>query len=310
MNYEEVLFNLLNTDDRFIIMTSENRAAMRKLSAEVKDRFIDVGIAEQTMIGMAAGLALRGRIPVVHALSTFLTMRAFEFVRTDVGLGNLPVKLVGAAAGFLSEANGPTHQAIEDISLMRGIPNMNIFCPADEEDMLIGIKEIFLSPNPFYIRYNNLKPAVKHNKEFKIGKAEVISSGKDVTIFTYGILLKQALEAAERLREQGLSVGVVNFRTLKPIDKDLIIKICNQSSIIIALEDHFKTGGLFSIIGEIALEEGLHCKVHSISLDYKWFKPVMLQNVLEYEGFTSEAIAGNIYRYVENLILSKKNNYY
>ena len=114
MTYEEMLYSLLDTDERIIIMTSENRAAMRKLSAEVKDRFIDVGIAEQTMIGMAAGLALRGRIPLVHALSSFLTMRAFEFIRTDVGLGNLAVKLVGAAAGFLSEANGPTHQAVED----------------------------------------------------------------------------------------------------------------------------------------------------------------------------------------------------
>ncbi len=309
MNYESLLYELLDTDERFIVMTAENRAAMRKLSAEVKDRFVDVGIAEQTMIGMAAGLALRGRIPLVHALSSFLTMRAFEFIRTDVGLGNLPVKLVGAAAGFLSEANGPTHQAVEDISLMRGIPNMNIFCPADEEDMLAGIKEVFLSPNPFYVRYNNTKPEVSHKKGFKIGKAEVISEGNDATILTYGILLGQAAEAASILRGQGLSVGVVNLRTLKPIDRDLVIKVCNQSSIVVALEDHFKTGGLFSVIGEIVLEEELNCKVRSISLENRWFKPALLKNVLEYERFTGESIAEEIYRLLENSAKAGRNQF-
>ncbi len=113
------------------------------------------------MIGMAAGLALRGRIPIVHALSTFLTMRAFEFIRTDVGIGSLPVKLIGAVPGFLSDGNGPTHQAIEDISLMRGIPGMNIFCPADIEDMIIGLPKVLQSLAPFYVRYNNLKPEIE-----------------------------------------------------------------------------------------------------------------------------------------------------
>src|SRR5690606_39763980 len=126
MNYEQKLLELVQKDERIVVLTAENRAAIRNLPSKIKDRFIDVGIAEQTMIGMAAGLALRGRIPIVHALSTFLTMRAFEFIRTDIGIANLPVKLVGADPGFLSEANGLTHQAIEDISIMRGIPGMNI----------------------------------------------------------------------------------------------------------------------------------------------------------------------------------------
>jgi transketolase len=112
-------------------------------------------------------------------------MRAFEFIRTDIGIGNLPVKLVGAVPGFLSDGNGPTHQAIEDISLMRGIPPMNIFCPADEEDLLIGLKEVILHPSPFYIRYNNLTPSVRHKKDFRIGQAEVISEGRRWMLQTY-----------------------------------------------------------------------------------------------------------------------------
>src|SRR6476620_1574638 len=114
-----------------MVLTAENRAAIRNLPAKIGDRFIDVGIAEQTMIGMAAGLALRGRIPVCHALATFLTLRAFEFSRPDVGIPRLPVKLVGGVPGFLSDGHRPTHQALEDIALMRGVPGMQVFCPAD-----------------------------------------------------------------------------------------------------------------------------------------------------------------------------------
>ena len=302
MNYEQKLLELIQNDDRIIVMTAENRAAMRNLPSKIGDRFIDVGIAEQTMVGMAAGLALRGRIPLVHALSTFLTMRAFEFVRTDVGIGKLPVKLVGFVPGFLSEANGPTHQAIEDISIMRGIPDMNIFCPADEEDLLIGLEKVVDSPYPTYIRYNNLPASVKHDPDFEIGKAEIISEGKDVVIISYGILLKQAIEAAELLKLEGKSVGIINLRTVSPIDRKMIIKACRDSFLVVTLEDHFQTGGLYSILSEIIVEEEVICNVLPIALKNKWFKATLLPDVLEYEGFTGEAIAEKT-----NLELEKAN---
>lgn len=307
MNYENFLLDLIKEDERIIVLTAENRAAIRNLPNIVKDRFIDVGIAEQTMIGMSAGLALRGRIPIVHALATFLTMRAFEFIRTDIGIGNLHVKLVGAVPGFLSDGNGPTHQAVEDISLMRGIPPMNIFCPSDEEDMLLGLKEVILHPSPFYIRYNNLKPSVEHSKDFKIGKAEVISEGRDVIILTYGILLKQAVETVNILRSEGKSAGVVNLRTLKPIDEDLLKKICRRNSLIVTLEDHFITGGLYSILSEFLVKEKIACNVLPIALENKWFKPALLPDVLDYEGFTPDSIAGQINN--EFINLSKREEY-
>ena len=295
MKYENLLEELLLNDDRFIIMTSENRAAIRNLPNKMVNRFIDVGIAEQTMIGMAAGLAKRGRVPVCHALSTFLTMRAFEFIRTDIGIPGYPVKLVGAVAGFLSEANGPTHQAIEDISLMRGIPSMNIFCPSDINDMLIGLKDILSDSNPWYIRYNNLEAPVEHSKEFEIGKAEIISEGSDINILTYGTLLKQAIEASEILNAEKCSTGVINLRTLKPIDEELILKICTSSSLIVILEDHFQTGGLFSIVGEILLKNKVMANVIPISLKNKWFKPALLADVISYEKFDAGSIAKTVF---------------
>ncbi len=277
-----------------MVLTAENRAAIRNLPDRIGNRFVDTGITEQTMIGVAAGLALRGRIPVTHALASFLTMRAFEFIRTDVGIGNLPVKLVGGFSGFLSEANGPTHQAIEDVSIMRGIPNVNVFCPADEEDMLIGLTKVLESESPFYIRYNNLKGVYSHSKEFEIGKAEVISEGSDITILVYGILFRQAIESKEILERKGFSVGLINLRTLKPIDEEVILNVSKNTKLIVTLEDHFLTGGLFSIIAEMFLKNKISCDVLPIALDNKWFKPALLQDVLEFEGFTGEKIADNI----------------
>jgi transketolase len=280
-----------------MILTAENRAAIRNLPNQIGDRFIDTGITEQTLIGVSAGLALRGRIPVSHALACFLTMRAFEFIRTDVGIADLPVKLIGGFAGFLSEANGPTHQAIEDVSIMRGIPNVNVFCPADEQDMMIGLKKVLESPKPFYIRYNNLPPVYEHSESFEIGKAEVVSEGKDVTILVYGVLFKQAMEAKAILEAKGKSVGLINLRTLKPIDEDVILKAAANSKLLVTLEDHFITGGLFTIIAEIFLKNTFMCDVLPVALNDKWFKPALINDVLEYEGFTSEKIAGRILNY-------------
>lgn len=297
MNYEEILINLAEKNNNIVVMTAENRAAIRNLPSKIQNQFVDVGISEQTMIGMAAGLALRGRIPVVHALSTFLTMRAFEFIRTDVGIGNLPVKIIGAVAGFLSEANGPTHQAIEDISLMRGIPNMHVFAPADEEDLLIALPEIINSPNPSYIRYTNSKASVNHYKEFKIGKAEIISEGEDITILTYGTLFNEALTASEILKSKGKSVGVINLRTLKPVDHEIIENVCRKSNLIVTLEDHFITGGLYSILSELLVIKKINARILPVALNNKWFKPALLRDILEYEGFTGEAIADKIIKH-------------
>ena len=292
--YEELLRDLVCSDERFVVMTAENRAAIRNLPDEIGGRFIDVGICEQTMIGAAAGLALRGRIPIVHALATFLTLRAFEFIRTDVGIPGLPVKLVGSFSGFLSEANGPTHQALEDVALMRGIPNIKVWCPADEEDMLIGLETILTDPAPYYLRYNNIPPLVQHSRNFTPGKAEVFAEGADVTILTYGMIFGQCHKAAEILRQKGLSVGLINMRTLKPVDVEGIVAAARKSDLLVAVEDHFRVGGLYSILAETLLDEGLGARVLSIALDGRWFKPALMADLLEYEGFTGEAIAKRI----------------
>jgi transketolase len=296
MIYEELLTQTALSDERFIVMTAENRALVRNIPGKLGARFIDTGITEQTMIGAAAGLALRGRIPVVHALASFLTMRAFEFVRTDAGIPNLPVKLSSFIPGFLSDGNGPTHQAVEDISLMRGIPNMTVFAPADEQDLVMMLPQIWAHPHPSYVRINTRKTDHQHSP-FELGKAEVISKGDDVTILTYGLLFEQALIAVEILKNEGLSVGLVNLRSLKPVDEQAILQATQSSGLTVTLEDHFLTGGLYSIVAEVLLKHGLTAKVLPFALNEKWFKPSLLPNVLAHEGFTGKQIAEKILGY-------------
>lgn len=293
MNYETILLELAREDERMVVLTAENRALIRNLPSQLGVRFIDTGITEQTMIGMAAGLALRGNIPVCHALATFLTLRAFEFIRTDVGISGLPVKLTSWVPGFLSDGNGPTHQAIEDVSILRGIPGMTVFCPAGEEDMLLSLKKIWQSPNPAYLRGIVRKTGYTH-APFEIGKAETISEGSDVTILVYGMLFNECMQAAETLRGQGLSVGMVNMRSLKPVDEAVILRTVSNSRLVVAVEDHFRTGGLYTIIAETLLKHKMSGNVQSIALDEKWFKPASLPEVLEYEGFTGPKIAQRI----------------
>ncbi|MBX3009242.1 MAG: hypothetical protein KF816_14575 [Melioribacteraceae bacterium] len=287
MTYADIVLELINEDDRYMIMTSENRAAFRSLPPLIPNNFIDTGITEQTMIGMAAGLALRGRVPVVHALATFLTMRAFEFTRTDVGIANLPVKLVGAVPGFLSDGNGPTHQALEDVSIMRGIPNMNVFCPADEDDMLKGLRAMITYPSPFYMRYNPTKALIEHSP-VEIGKAETFGTGTDIAILVYGFLFNEAFKAKEMLESKGHSVRLINIRTPKPIDEDTILKSVDECKLIVTVEDHFITGGLYTIFAEVLLRNKKTAEVLPFALMDRWFKPALLNDVLKYEGFTAE----------------------
>lgn len=291
--YEELLKEIALKNERIVVMTAENRALIRNLPTVLGNRFIDTGITEQCMIGAAAGLALRGRKPIVHALASFLTMRAFEFIRTDVGISGLPVKFTSFVPGFLSDGNGPTHQAIEDISLMRGIPAMQIFAPADNDDMLLMLPQIWDNESPAYMRANTRAAVYKH-VPFELGKAEVVSVGKDVTILVYGMLFEQALVAKELLEKSGLQVGLANMRSLVPVDEAFILETAKRGSLMVTLEDHFITGGLYSIMAEVLLKNQVTARVLPIALENRWFKPGLLSEVLEFEGFTANKIADRI----------------
>jgi transketolase len=294
MTYEERLIEIAENNPDLLVMTAENRAAIRNLPDRLGPRFMDVGIAEQTLVGAAAGLALRGRVPIVHALAAFLTMRAFEFIRTDVGIAGLPVKLVGALAGFLSEANGPTHQALEDLALMRGIPGMKVCCPADEVEMIDAVASMVDDRAPWYIRYNARQPAFRHRTPFVPGSAEVVTDGTDVALLTYGCLMRECYEAAERLADAGIAVRLVNMRTLQPIDEKAILQATRETTLLVTVEDHFVVGGLATIVAEVAARNHVAVRLHPIALTGRWFTPALFADVLECEGFSAEQLARRI----------------
>jgi transketolase len=291
--YASTLGSLALEEDRIVVLTAENRAPLVGLQDTLGERFVDVGIAEQTMVGAASGLAIRGRIPVAHALAAFLTMRPFEFIRTDVGLPNLPVKLVGYIPGVLSEANGPTHQALEDVALMRGIPNMGIFCPSDDEDLLLGLADVLRSARPFYVRLNQRTPFRRHGP-FDLGKAELLSIGSEIGLLAYGTLVTEAAEATEILVDQGLTVGLLNLRTLEPLDTEAVVSIAKATRLLVTVEDHFRTGGLYSMISELLVERGIRTRLFSISFPGRWFRPGRLGDVLRHERLTGEDIAERV----------------
>ncbi|HTA92201.1 MAG TPA: transketolase C-terminal domain-containing protein [Polyangiaceae bacterium] len=290
MSYESTLLALAEADPNIVVLTAENRAHIRSLPEALGARFIDVGIAEQTLVGVAAGLALRGRKPVVHALAPFLTMRAFEFIRTDVGIGRLPVKLVGFVPGFLSDGNGATHQSLEDIALMRGIPGMQVFCPENAQELEAFLPEVIASPAPCYVRYT-AKAGETTRPAAPLGSADVRSEGRDVTLISFGLLVEQAEIACEILRRSGLSVGLINLRWLSPVDEAALLAAARHSRLLMTIEDHFQQGGLYSLLCELLVREGVRARVLPHAFDGRWFKPGTLERVLDHEGFSGQKLA-------------------
>ena len=299
-SYEEVLGGLAEARPQVVVMTAENRVHIRGLAERLGARFIDVGIAEQTLVGAAAGLALRGRTVVVHGLAAFLVMRAFEFIRTDVGIARLPVKLVGFAPGLLSDANGPTHQALEDVALMRAIPGMQIVCPADDVEMAQAMPAVIAAPGPCYVRYNVEPAVVVHHRPFVLGEAEVLAEGDRVALLTYGFLLREAVQARRILEAQGVSVFLVNMRTLAPADERAIVEAARRTGAIVTLEDHFLTGGLHSIVAEVLSRHRLSCRLSGLAFDARWFRPALLPDVLLTEGLTGAQIADRVLTSLED----------
>lgn len=300
--YEATLRELAEEDLRIVVLTAESRSAIRQLPPLLGKRFIDVGICEQTMIGIAAGLSLRGRRPICHALAAFLTLRAYEFIRDDLGIPGLPAILVGTVPGFLSDANGPTHQAIDDVALMRTIPNMQVVCPADDAELGDALPVLLATPCPSYVRHvggpvHALAPAFEHTAPFQLGKGEVLFDGDEIGILSYGVLSRECYAAARTLRAAGRSVRFVHLASLKPIDEAAVLETVARCKVTFTVEDHFLTGGLFSIVAELCAKRGkAPNRLVPFALEERWFLPTLLKDVLDREGFSSARLVERIQR--------------
>ncbi|NLM45808.1 MAG: transketolase family protein [Firmicutes bacterium] len=250
-------------NDKLWVLTPDTGAALKAFKRDCGDRFVDVGIAEQNVVGIAAGLALEGNIPVIMGMIPFMTMRACEQVRTDVCYQNLPVRIIGTGGGLTSEG-GSTHNAMEDIALMSSLVNMTVISIGDPNmirDILWASMEY---PGPMFIRLaQGKKDRVIYEEgtmKYEIGKGIVAREGKDATIFAHGEMVFQALEAAFRLEEEGISVGVIDMFTIKPLDKELVLRVVEETGRIVVLEDHLMYGGLATAISDLLMDRAVYPK--------------------------------------------------
>jgi len=221
------------------------------------DRFFNIGISEQDLMGTAAGLATCGKIPFASTFAMFATGRAFEQIRNSIAYPKLNVKIAATHAGITLGEDGASHQAIEDVAVMRAVPNMTIINPADALSTRKAIEAAILHNGPMYIRLGRLGvPEVyKNDMDFKIGKGIVLEEGKDVTIIAAGFMVHIALEASNMLKEEGISAEVIDMHTIKPIDKELIISSAKKTGAIVTAEEHNIIGGLGSAVAEVLCEE-------------------------------------------------------
>ncbi len=256
---------------------------LEKIEADFPDRFINAGIAEQNIIGMASGLALSGKKVFVYSIIPFITMRCLEQIRNDICFHNLDVTILGSGAGLSYGILSNSHFALEDIAVLRSLPNINIFSPADEVEALLVIRNLLRKKTPAYFRIGKKQEPVIFTKpyDFKYGKGIIIKKGKDLVIFTTGPIAQEVIDATSRLvKEKKLSVEIVNVHTIKPIDKDLIIKESRNKKLVVTVEEHGKTGGLGSAVAEVLCESSVKTKLLRIGTGDTLLKKVGSQNYL------------------------------
>ncbi len=258
---------------------------------EFPSRFFTMGVSEQDMMATAAGFALAGKIPFASTFAVFATGRAWEHVRQSIAFPNLNVKIVATHAGLTVGEDGATHQALEDIALMRVLPNMTVIVPADAVETEKVIRTIIDAKGPTYVRLARAKfPTIfKDTYQFKIGKAPILREGKHVAIFATGIMVSKALEAAEFLKKEGINAFVVNVSSIKPIDIETIIELASETGAVVTAEDHNIIGGLGGAIAEV-LGEHAPTPMKRIGMRDRFGTSGNGLELLEYFGLDSKNI--------------------
>jgi transketolase len=257
------VYELAQKDERVVFIGSDlGPGVLDEFKKNIPERFFMEGVAEQHIVGMAAGMALEGFIPYVNTIATFLTRRCFEQNMIDLGLHRTNVRLISNGGGLVYAPLGPTHLAIEDISIMRTIPNMTIVSPADANEMRRFMMQTLDHEGPIYIRLaKGYDPIVTPDDiPFKIGKAIKVKNGNDVLLVTTGITLGIAKEVSDALTKENINCSILHMHTLKPIDKEALIQSSNEVQSVITLEEHTIVGGLGSACAELILEEGINIK--------------------------------------------------
>lgn len=295
----------LGDRENLMVLTADlaKTSGLERFKTMHPDKFLNMGISEQNMITFAGGLANEGHLVYVTTFANFAAMRSYEQVRLHLGYMNLNVKLIGIGSGFAMTMFGNTHYGIEDIALMRAIPNLTVVSPADGAEIFKLLEASANYQGPMYIRLTGVTnhPIVyKEDYEFTIGKAITLKEGRDVTIIATGSMVSASLKAAEILENEGIEASVVNMHTIKPLDYSIIEKACESSKLIVTVEEHSVIGGLGGAVAEFKSTQSNSPKQLFIGLPDKFEKPGDYKFLLEKYGLTGEQIAMRIKKELKN----------
>ncbi|HZW82790.1 MAG TPA: transketolase family protein [Candidatus Deferrimicrobium sp.] len=303
--YGQTLVKLGEENENIVVLDADLSKSTKTADFAKKfpERFINAGIAEANLIGMAAGLAAAGKTPFASTFAIFAAGRAFEQIRNSVAYPKMNVKIAATHSGITVGEDGGSHQSVEDVALMRSLPNMTVIVPADAIDTAGAIKAAAAYQGPVYIRLGRLDVPVilPEDYKFELGKAVVLREGWDAAVFANGMMLGMALEAAEILSKQGIEIAVVNVATVKPLDVETIVEVSKQAGAVVTAEEHSILGGLGGAVAEVLVE---NCPVpmERVGLKDTFGESGAPTALLEKYGLTSEAIV----KTVQKVITRKK----
>jgi transketolase len=264
---------------------------------EFPDRFVNVGVAEQNLTGVAAGLALSGKVVFTYSIANFPTLRCLEQIRNDVCYHNADVKIVAVGAGLSYGALGMTHHGIEDIAILRALPNMKVICPADPTEAELATRAIATVAGPAYLRLGKSGELRIYNSPpaFQIGKAIELRPGRELVILATGSVVRNALGACDRLSQSGIEVGVYSFPTIKPLDRMLVLELASRARIIFTVEEHSSLGGLGSAVAELVAEmPNGRCQLKRLALPETYLYEVGSQEYLLSKYLSATALQERI----------------
>ena len=294
-SYGAALVEMGAVYDNLVVLDADLAAATKTgaFKKAYPDRFFDTGIAESNMIGVAAGLATTGKIVFASSFAMFAAGRAFEQVRNSIGYPHLNVKIGATHAGLSVGEDGATHQCCEDIALMRTIPGMTIINPADDTEAIAAVKAAIEHDGPVYLRFGRLAVPTLFDKDtyrFEIGKAATLREGGDVTLIATGLMVNEAMTAAEILAAEGIDARVLNMATIKPIDRDAIVRAAKETGVIVTAEEHSVIGGLGSAVAEV-VGETVPVPVIRVGVQDAFGKSGPAAEILTLYGLTADNIA-------------------
>lgn len=298
-SYGRTLAQLGAENDKIVVLDADLAESTKTCMFQEKfpERHFDCGIAEANMVSIAAGMAAAGMIPFVSSFAMFATGRAYEQIRNSVGYPHLNVKICASHAGISVGEDGATHQCVEDIALMRGIPGMVVVNPADDTEACQAVRALAEYYGPAYLRLGRLAVPVVNDPEsyhFELGRAVTLREGKDATVIATGLMVARALEAAEQLAQEGVQVRVVNMHTIKPLDVQAVVNAANETGCIVTAEEHSVIGGLYSAVCETMVGEGVSCPVAPVAIMDAFGQSGPANALLEYYGLTASAIAQKV----------------